>query len=1000
MPYIGNSIRAADDYRLIDDISSSFNGSTTSFALQVAGSAPVPFPKSPQQVLISVNGVIQEPDPTGSSGFNLVGTNIVFSSAPTNGHAFFGIIYATADYLNAGGNFPAGSLGAPSITFIGDENTGLYRKSAGSIGFVADATEIANTDSNGLTISSGNLIIPDSIIHNGDSDTKIRFGSANEFSVETAGVERFEITPTEVTFNDTGVDTDFRIEGDSVANLFKVDASVDNIGIGMASPTFSSGNGIELADNFFLGFGSGNGTRPDFQFGTTVGATLDIRCGTGADTADLVIDTNGRLGIGITSPGENLHIKDTSSNPGIRLTSDADGITELQFGDTADGVRGNIIYRNGSAGDALCFHGYNNSERMRIDSSGRVLIGITSARTYEQPEPFSGNDTVPALQLEGAGASGGTHRVFGHTYNNNDVYAPTHIFAKTRGSSTGAVTIVNSGDPLGIISFQGADGVDLEEAAQIRAEVDGTPGSNDMPGRLLFSTTADGGHAPSTRMTIDSSGNVGIGTTSPSTTLHLDSTGTPTTIKIDSDTESSIDFNDHGGSAIRYKIGTNISSNDGQFEIRDATNSAERMRITSAGNVGIGTSSPGEKLHINSATTFAGLKVSTTNNTTRAMIELNGKDSSGNEVELRLGGFGDTNRGEIFTVTNHSIGFATNNAAPQMILDTSGKVGIGNTSPTNTFDGAGLKIETYQQRNDSYASPDGYYGASLGEVTNSATKVWATVESHYAQASAVSAGLFLKAFHQDAGGSQCGFTIKNLKTDNPLTFNSVATAASTGSPAVETERMRITSAGDLLVGNYLGGGTNQPRVFFLSEGGNFPDQNNRLGLRISNGYSDASIRAYGNSSNWNHVKFYSTHLSGGSITTAGSITMSGGNTIAYNTSSDYRLKENEVLISDGITRLKQLKPYRFNWKTDTSKKVDGFYAHEVSGIVPEAISGEKDAVVTQAMIDAGEIDEAIGTPVYQGIDQAKLVPLLTAALQEEITKREALETRIAALEAA
>ena len=94
MPYIGNTIRAADDYRLIDDISSGFNGSTTSFALQVAGSTPVPFPKSPQQVLISVNGVIQEPDPTGASGFNLVGTNIVFSSAPTNGHAFFGIIYA------------------------------------------------------------------------------------------------------------------------------------------------------------------------------------------------------------------------------------------------------------------------------------------------------------------------------------------------------------------------------------------------------------------------------------------------------------------------------------------------------------------------------------------------------------------------------------------------------------------------------------------------------------------------------------------------------------------------------------------------------------------------------------------------------------------------------------------------------------------------------------------------------------------------------------------
>ena len=193
MPYIGNTIRAADDYRLIDDISSGFNGSDTSFALQVAGSAPVPFPKSPQQVLISVNGVIQEPDPTGASGFNLGGSNIVFSSAPTNGHAFFGIIYATADYLNSGGNFPSGSLGAPSITFVGDEDTGIYRKGSGSVAFVADSTEIANTDSNGLTISSGNLIIPDSIIHNGDTNTKIRFPAADTVAIETAGSERLRV---------------------------------------------------------------------------------------------------------------------------------------------------------------------------------------------------------------------------------------------------------------------------------------------------------------------------------------------------------------------------------------------------------------------------------------------------------------------------------------------------------------------------------------------------------------------------------------------------------------------------------------------------------------------------------------------------------------------------------------------------------------------------------------------------------------------------------------
>ena len=154
MPYIGNTIRSADDYRLIDDISSSFNGSTTTFALQVSGVAPVPFPKSPQQVLISVGGVIQKPDPTGATGFNLSGTNIVFSSAPSNGHSFFGIIYATADYLNAGGTFPDGSSSVPSITFSSDTDTGLYKKASGTVGLVSDGSEVASFGNSGITADS------------------------------------------------------------------------------------------------------------------------------------------------------------------------------------------------------------------------------------------------------------------------------------------------------------------------------------------------------------------------------------------------------------------------------------------------------------------------------------------------------------------------------------------------------------------------------------------------------------------------------------------------------------------------------------------------------------------------------------------------------------------------------------------------------------------------------------------------------------------------------
>jgi len=138
-------------------------------------------------------------------------------------------------------------------------------------------------------------------------------------------------------------------------------------------------------------------------------------------------------------------------------------------------------------------------------------------------------------------------------------------------------------------------------------------------------------------------------------------------------------------------------------------------------------------------------------------------------------------------------------------------------------------------------------------------------------------------------------------------------------------------------------------------------------LRIDNSGSDGSNRDF--------IRFKNS-----SGTTAGSIQHSGSTSVSYNTSSDYRLKENEIPISDGITRLKTLKPYRFNFKSQPSKTVDGFFAHEVTA-VPEAISGKKD-----------------GTEM-QSLDYSKLTPLLTAALQEAITKIETLETKVAALEA-
>jgi hypothetical protein len=117
---------------------------------------------------------------------------------------------------------------------------------------------------------------------------------------------------------------------------------------------------------------------------------------------------------------------------------------------------------------------------------------------------------------------------------------------------------------------------------------------------------------------------------------------------------------------------------------------------------------------------------------------------------------------------------------------------------------------------------------------------------------------------------------------------------------------------------------------------------------------------------------------------AGSIQHNGSTSVSYNTSSDYRLKENISTVSNPCNRLLQLKPCSFNFIAEPDKRVDGFIAHEVQKIIPEAINGEKDAVDDE------------GNPVYQGIDQSKLVPLLTAALQEALAKIETLEARLTA----
>ena len=178
--------------------------------------------------------------------------------------------------------------------------------------------------------------------------------------------------------------------------------------------------------------------------------------------------------------------------------------------------------------------------------------------------------------------------------------------------------------------------------------------------------------------------------------------------------------------------------------------------------------------------------------------------------------------------------------------------------------------------------------------------------------------------------------------------------------------------------------------FQIGRSGNTP-ANAQLGLAVTN--SICGAQSISNDTGGNeHYRFNNPNGECGNIMTTGTSTV-------YNTSSDYRLKENDVEISDGITRVKKLRPIKFNWKVDNTKTVDGFFAHEVKEVVPEAVAYDKDQVVTQADIDAEKYkQDELGNPIYQSYDASYIVPLLTAALKEEIAKREALETRVAALE--
>jgi hypothetical protein len=424
-----------------------------------------------------------------------------------------------------------------------------------------------------------------------------------------------------------------------------------------------------------------------------------------------------------------------------------------------------------------------------------------------------------------------------------------------------------------------------------------------------------------------------------------------------------------------FTISSPATNTDRTLTLPDITGTL--VSTDASGNVGIGTSSPD-----------ALLDVSRSGNGQIAVLQTSANRGfsfeSQSDTALQIASVqGSTNLDLWANTLTFSAG-----ATERMRIDSSGNVGIGTSSPSHPLTSA-VNAASSNPLTDgaNYALAIQNTDATAG---NAVSMAFGHGGYHYTN--------FISSIRTGTGTDPKGDLIFGGRPSDGGTF---------------VERMRIDSSGNVLVGTT----------------DTSPASNDVAGsLRSSTGLVQASVSG-------NPCLFVNRKTNDGGVVSirragsqVGSISVTASAT-AYNTSSDYRLKTDAQPMSGASDRVLALKPVNFEW-ISTGTRVDGFLAHEAQEIVPEAVHGTKDAMrdeeyevtaaVYEDIIIAAVLDEegneleaerteqrlvseaVMGTrsvPDYQGIDQSKLVPLLTAALQEALNKIEAMETRLAALEA-
>ena len=583
-----------------------------------------------QVVYDKINGTLRIS--IGNGGSNILATQSWTQQNYGSGISAFG--RTLVDDNNASAARATLELGTAATAASSD-----FVASVGSSTVTGNIIVSANTSANALRITqtgSGNALVvedsanPDSSPFVVDANGVVGIGETAPSSFASAGmVLRSSTASTPAIFNwNTTNDTSTSSFGFRKDRAGAVVQSGDLLGL-LRWQGFDSGSYRTAAQ--VTGEVDGTPGTNDMPGRLVFSTTAD---GAASPTERMRITNAGNVGIGTANPTARLTVVDSTSQDAVRITQTGTGNA--------------LVVEDATNPDATPFV---------VDASGQLTVGSTTRSTLGSVTPNVLVQNNTSGTANGIGVASWLASTAGSKL----------ALGKSRSATIGTNSVVLSGDALATISFSGDDGAAFVDAASITAAVDGTPGTNDMPGRLVFSTTADGASSPTERMRITNAGNVGIGTTNATSRLTV--TGTESSVELYQNV-ASIRFSSSPNRTNNYYLGANISDGvDAGFIIgqgADIATGTARITINSSGNVGIG-GSPGTDSRLRIEGTESRLRSS---NTTSGAIAYFGAMSP--------------NEARAWSVTSTPLTFGTSDTE-RMRIDSAGNVGIGTTSPAATL---------------------------------------------------------------------------------------------------------------------------------------------------------------------------------------------------------------------------------------------------------------------------------------------------------------------------